>query len=80
MSYMHMITRSGEEYVYTGDVSNTPKSRKSERVNAVEQGRRLVFVVDRNNKKTALMYVSRKFYPNTWREGVNLIWGKGKLV
>jgi len=74
------IKRAGEDYVYVGELPNDPICRKSHRDQAKEQGRKVVFTVDRDKSTNCIQYVSRNFHRELWREGVHLFWGKDRLV
>ena len=57
-----VITRKGEKYVYNGDIPNRYIVKESIKNYTKEQGRLPVFVEDKNDPSTLLVYVSAKFY------------------
>ena len=56
------ITRDGETFIYVGDIPNTPSSKRGSKEYNSDNGRKTSFVTDKNNKRTACMYVSSRFY------------------
>lgn len=57
-----VITRKGEKYVYNGDIPNRYIVKESIKNYMKEQGRRPVFVEDKNDPNTLLVYISAKFH------------------
>lgn len=59
---LRVITRMGEKYVYVGDIPNNAWAKAENIQFNKECGRKTAFVTDKNNKRTACMYVSSRFY------------------
>jgi hypothetical protein len=58
------ITRNSEVFVYVGDGPRTKRlALKHETEYFHEQGRKCVFVSDKNDPTVFCMYASKKFYP-----------------
>jgi Na+-transporting NADH:ubiquinone oxidoreductase subunit NqrC len=74
-----VITRKGEKYVYMGDITNTKQARENARESVKVNGRKSIFVVDPHNKKTAIHYVSDKFYKHL-HLGIYPSYGQGNLL
>lgn len=71
------VTRNGEAYVYIGDTIRSLMDYQ--KTFNTEQGRKTVFVNDKNDKENVCVYASKKFYPKTCKT-IYPAFGKGTLV
>ena len=72
------IRRNNEIYVYVGDIPNTKHVKESEIRYVHERGRKVVHIVDKQDKKVICQYVSKKFYPSICKVQ-HPAWGKQSI-
>jgi hypothetical protein len=62
---LNEIKVHGEPYVYVGDTTNSKRMKDHNQKFAHDQGRKVAFIVDKNDSTKVCEYVSKKFYPKT---------------
>lgn len=62
MTVKRVIVRKGEKYVYNGEIPNRFVVKEATKNYMNEQGRKPIFVQDKADPNTLLVYVSNKFY------------------